>query len=406
LDGASVPAHEQHLSDQLDRLRDGAKNTDPDANLRLFRSFLDSLPGDASPVIRFRVKANIGLQHLTRGDAEEAARWLLEACDEAPDDHRAVANRALALWLRGDAEEAYNFGRERIAADPTNETLASYLPQIAVGVPSVKNGLEGIPDTLRDTEAVVMAQGVFLRGRDQRPAWWEWARSALERFPDSDHLKLLAASSHVDEIARDEEAQRTQIYPTDQRERLTEAVAILDADWQARPWLLKSRLDDASATLANAMIAYRLLHDRDRALARAERIADEALTYPDIIHNAVMVALSFDHVKLASRLIGLAPDDPDLAFHAGIIALGNNDWRNAADLFGKANVPESEKRVVETAIALAPIAEKGRPTDGSAANPAPLEALAETFRDSPRGLTVIAQVATHLGLDEVAQTIL
>lgn len=406
MDDTGVPAHEQYLSDQLDRLRDGAKNIDPDTNLRLFQSFLDSLPGDASPVIRFRAKANIGLQHLTRGDAEEAVRWLLEAYDEAPDDHRAVANRALALWLRGDAEEAYNFGQERIAADPTNETLASYLPQIAVSVPSVKNGLEGIPDTLRDTEAVAIAHGVFLRGRNQCPAWWEWARSALERFPGSDHLKLLAASSHVDEIARDKEAQRTQIYPMDQRERLTDAVAVLDAYWQARPWLLKSRFDDASATLANAMIAYRLLHDRDKALARAERIADEALTYPDIIHNAVMVALSFDHVKLASRLIALAPDDPDLAFHAGIIALGNNDWRNAAALLGKANVPDAERRVVDTAIALAPIAEKGRPVDGSAADPAPLEALVETFHDSPRGLIVIAQVATVLGLDELGQTTL
>ena len=406
LNGAAVPAHEQHLSDQLDSLRDSAKNTEPSANLRLFQSFLDSLPRNASSVIRFRAKANIGLQHLAGGDAEEAVRWLLEAYDEAPDDRRAVANRTLALSLRGDAEEAYKFGRERLAADPENELLASYLPQIAVNVPSIKDGLEGIPDALREKEPVVVAQGIFLRGRNLIPAWWEWVRSALDRFPESDHLKLLVASSYVDEIARDEEAQRTQIYRTDQRERLTEAVAILDADWQARPWLLKSRLDDALSTLANAMIAYRLLHDRDNALARAERIADEALTYPDIILNAVMIAMSFDQMKLASRLIALVPDDPDLAFHAGIIALGNNDWRNAGALLEKANVPDAEKRVAETVIALAPIVEKGRPTDGSPTDPAPLEALAETFRDSPRGLILIAQVATDQGLDELAQTTL
>lgn len=401
-----MPAHEQYLSEQLDRLRDAAKDIEPDANLRLFHGFLDSLPGNASPVIRFRAKANIGLQHLTRGNAEEAVRWLLEACDEAPEDRRAVANRTLALWLRGDAEEAYNFGQEQIASDPENEVLASYLPQIAVSVPSIKDGLEGIPDALRQKEPIVVAQGIFLRGRNLVPEWWEWVRSALERFPDSDHLKVLVASSHVDEIARDEEGQRTQMYRSDQRNRLTDAVAILDADWQARPWLLKSHLDDASATLANAMIAYRLLHDRDSALARAERVADEALTDPDIILNAVMIALSFDDVKLASRLIALAPNDRDLAFHAGTIAIGNNDWRNAVVLFGKANVPDAEKRVVEAALALAPIVEKGRPADGTVTNAAPLERLVETFRDSPRGLILIAQVATDQGLNELARTTL
>lgn len=405
-DDAGVPSHEKQLSDQLDRLRDGAQDIDPSASLLLFHSFLDSLPGSASPVIRFRAKANIGLQHLVQGDAGQAVRWLLEAYDEAPNDHRAIANRALALWLQGDAEEAYDFGRKQIAIDPTNETLASYLPQIAVGVPSVQDGLEDIPEALRETESVAIAEGVFLRGRNRCPAWWNWARSALERFPESKHLKLLAASSAVDEIARDEETQRTQMHREDQRTRLSEAVSVLDADWRARPWLLKSRFDDASTTLANAMIGYRLLHDRDKALACAERIADEALTYPDILNNAVMVALSFDEAKLASRLIALSPTDPDLAFHAGIIALGNRDWGGAVSHFGKANIPESEKRVVEAAIALAPIAEKGRPANATAVDPAPLEVIAADFHDSPRGLILIAQVANDLGLDATAQAAL
>ncbi len=49
----AVPAHERYLSEQLDKLRDGAKDTDPDTNLKLFHSFMDSLPADASATIRF-----------------------------------------------------------------------------------------------------------------------------------------------------------------------------------------------------------------------------------------------------------------------------------------------------------------------------------------------------------------
>lgn len=401
---AVVPAHEQYLSDQLDRLRDGAKTTDPDTNLKLFHSFMDSLPADASGTIRYRAKANIGLQHLARGEGAEAIRWLLDAYDEAPNDPRAIANRTLALFVRGDADEAYRFGRERLDADPTNEVLASYLPQIAGRVASVTDGLDGIPNDFRDKESLLVAQTAFLRGRNLVPQWWDFARQALAKHPNSEHLKMLAAFANVDEISRDPNASRTLIVSADQRARLAAAASVLEADWQSKPWLLTSHFDDAIHTLSVAMIAYRFLHDREKALAHVERMADAKIDEPGVLLNGVTVALSFGRADLARRLIALAPDDPDLAFHAGVIAIGENRWSDAVELFGKANIPDHEERVTEAAIALAPIAEAGRPSDGSPADPAPLTALISAFRDSARGLVLIAQVATALGLDDVAES--
>jgi hypothetical protein len=116
-----------------------------------------------------------------------------------------------------------------------------------------------------------------------------------------------------------------------------------------------------------------------------------------------MVALSFGDDQLARRLIALAPNDPDLAFHAGVVTLSTGAWKEAAVLFGKSNVPEAEKRITETAIALAPIVDAGRPADGTSADPAQLEALIQATSDSPRGLILIAQVATMLGLDKVSE---
>jgi tetratricopeptide (TPR) repeat protein len=399
----AVPAHERYLSDQLDRLRDGAKATDPDTNLKLFHSFMDSLPVDASGTIRFRAKANIGLQHLARGDGPEAIRWLLDAYDEAPDDPRAAANRTLALFLRGDAEEAHRFGIEHLVVDPTNEALASYLPQVAVKVGSVTDGLEGIPEGLRDKESVLVGQAIFMRGRNLVPQWWDYARSALAKYPDSEHLKMLVAFADVDEISREDTAQRTLMVDADQRARLAAAATLLEADWRAKPWLLTNGFDDAVHALSVAMIAYRFLHDREKALAHAERLADVGIKDPGVLLNGVMVALSFGRTDLARRLIALAPDDPDLAFHAGLIAVGDNKWSDAVAFFARANVPAGEKRVTETAIALAPIAETGRPADGNPADPAPLTALISLFRDSARGLVLIAQVAAALGLDDVAE---
>lgn len=397
-DAANVPLHEKHFSEQLDRLRDNAKGKDPEVNLGIFYGFLASLPADASGTIRFRAKANIGLQLILKGNIEAAAKSLHEAYSEAPHDPRAIANRALALWLDGNADEAYRYGRDMLKADPTNEGLAAYLVQIAAQIPQVSDGLEEVPASLRDKESIVLGQGIFLRSRAMRPAWWIWARAAADRFPESTDLKVLAATSFVDEVTQDEEIVRTQILSIDQQEHLVAAAEILDTEWQAQPWLLKNATDDASYILANAMIAFSLLNNREAALRCARRIADEAIDTPAILNNAIMTAFRFNDDTLACKLIALAPNDPEIAFHAGIIAVKEGDWTRAAVSFQNARIPDSETRMVETVIALAPIKEKGPPADGRATDPKPLKALIDISKDNPRGLILIAQIAMELGL--------
>lgn len=385
-------------------MRDGAKNRDPDTNLKLFHSFLDSLPADASGTIRFRAKANIGLQHLARGEGGEAVRWLLDAYNDAPSDPRAIANRVLALSVQGDAEEAYRFGREQLDTDPTNEVLASYLPQIAIRVASVTNGLEGIPEALCDKESLLVAQTAFLRGRNLIPQWWDFARNALLQHPNSQHLKMLAAYADVDEVSRDADVQRTMIVSPEKRAKLAAAAQVLEDDWRSKPWLITSQFDDALDTLCVAMVAYRYLQNQEKALAHVEQMADAQVDVPAALLNGVTVAMSFGRADLARRLLALAPNDPDLAFHAGVIALQENRWSEAVKIFDTAHIPAHEERVIAAAVALAPIAEAGRPSDGSPANPLPLTALISQFKDSARGLVLIAQVATSIGLNEVAKT--
>lgn len=60
------------------------------------------------------------------------------------------------------------------------------------------------------------------------------------------------------------------------------------------------------------------LGDKNEAIARAQRIAEEALTDKTAISSATQVALAYQNIDLACRLINLSPDDPDLNFHAGI----------------------------------------------------------------------------------------
>lgn len=386
---------EQYLERQVDRLRDEARTGDPAAYLRRFMEFHDDLPADASGTLRFRAKANIGHRHLALGNGEEASRWLLEAFEAAPDDTRAITNRVLGLWIRGDVQEAYAYGRDRLSADPTNAILASYLPQIAIRVPEVVDGLDGIPEGLRDGEEVALAKAVFLRGRDMRPDWYECARSNIAKFPEAEHLRLLAAFADLDEMTRDEDLIRTQILTVDQRTRLTAAVTVLDAYWQAKESVLHSHFDDARYALVAAMLCYHLLQNRVAAIARATRIADERFTEREVLVNAVQIAMSCSHGGLAARLIALAPEDGELLFCSGILAIQDDRWDDACAIFARSTVPEAERRVVETVAVLVDV-KANRP------GALTLRDILDRTLDSARGLVLVGRVAIDLKEPEIA----
>lgn len=389
---------DRYLDGVLNRLRDAAQTGDPKESLHRFEEFLETLPETASAVIRFRAKGNIGHRHLALGNGPTAGRWLVEAYDEAPTDPRAIANKVLGLWLGGDAEGAYAWGHERLAEDPTNETLASYLPQVAVMVPGIEDPLAGIPPDLLNTEMLRVAETMFWRGRDATLKWWACARRGVELFPASLHLALLCAFADLDEIIRDEDLQRFQIPTEAQRERLGACVVVLDAYWSDRPHALHNRFDDASHALACAMIAHQILQDGGRAIERATRIADLGLTETQVLSNAVHVAFAWHKVDLARRLVALAPDDPDLAFHAAVIAVQDGDWDLAVRRFAVATVPEHERVMVDTVAALARI-------KGGADDAPTFDAVRATAAESPRALVLVARIAIDRGEAELARLI-
>lgn len=402
IDAESTDPHETLLSEQLDNIRDTGKGKPPAVNLPVFEAFLGSLPRSASGVIRFRAKANIGLQHLQAGDHEAAARWLLDAYDEAPTDHRAIANKALALWLKGEFEPAYRYGQEQLASDPTNQVLAGYLPQIAASVPEVADGLGGVPEQLKSTEPVALAHIQFLRMRDARPDWWTAAREASARHPESKTLRVLSAVADVDEIARDEEFQRKRYVSPDQRATLRGAVAILDPDWESKIWLLSNPYDDALNIFAAALVAHFFLNDTNRTIQLVEHLVNAGVSNSAVLLDAANMAHSLGNTPLAKRVIACAPDDPQLMFPAAAIAMEEGDWGAAAGLLQKAVIPDTEQHITKIILRLAPLVEARK--KGELDDPAPtLKEILTEAQGSPRSLVLVAGVATKLGSRRLGQ---
>ncbi|KQP51104.1 hypothetical protein ASF41_13015 [Methylobacterium sp. Leaf111] len=396
-DGPPSPKpFEEWLDRQIDRLRDRASAIDPKAALQGFEELLKELPEGSSGAIRFRVKANIGHRYLALDDGENAGKWLLEAFEEAPTDPRAIANRALAHFVRGETRIAYDYGVAELLLDPTNKTLASYLPQFAVLLPEIERPLADIPAEIRDCEEVAIGEIAFHRGRDARPVWWELARRGMDLFPKSKAMAFVRALADLDEVCRDERVQRTHLPTAEQRRRLRSSAEVLDAHWMARQASLGSRFEDGVQALVGAMVAHHILWDAGKAIERATRIADAGLSEHDVLLNAVVVALSIGDVKLGRRLIDLRPNDPDLAFHAGYLDLQDGRWDLAAERFAHANVPDFERSVVDAVCLLAKV--RARSADAL-----PLDEIMLAFPASPRALVMISRVATQVGEVEIAK---
>ncbi|WP_262028900.1 tetratricopeptide repeat protein [Microvirga sp. Mcv34] len=388
---------EAYLNQDIDRLRDEARHKDPREALKDFQSLLARLPSHASGTILFRVKANIAFQHFASDNLEAASRWWLEAYDHAPQDPRAAANKILALWMGGDPLSAVEFGRSVLRADPANELAASYIPQAAAMVPEIEDGLEGIPPGLREREPVLGGEIIFLRSRASK-IWHAKARRGLELYPDSETLQVYCAYATLDEAVADEEIQRTRIIPEPRRKELETAATVLDAYWRSKPSAFLTRqYDDAVPALANAMVAYHLLQDKEKALALATEIADRKIGEKEVLANAAYVALESRKYDLARRILDVLPDDPDLAFNRGLLLMHLGDVDGAIEAFGRANVPEHEKGVVRTILALAPF-RKPETHPGVDA----LKAIQQAAVGHPRQSALVAQEAVLLGEPDIA----
>jgi tetratricopeptide (TPR) repeat protein len=394
----SLEPFEAFLNQEIDRLRDEARHKDPREALKDFEGLLARLRPNPSGTILFRVKANIAFQHFASDNLEAASRWWLEAYDHAPQDPRAAANKILGLWMGGDPLAAVEFGRSVLRADPANELAASYIPQAAAMVPEIEDGLEGIPPGLREREPVIGGEIIFLRSRGASKVWHAKARRGLDLYPDSETLKVYCAYATLDEVVEDEEIQRTRIISDQTRKELETAATVLDAYWRSKPSAFLTRqYDDAVPALAGAMVAYHLLQDKGKALVLATEIADREICEKEVLTNAVYIALDNRKYDLARRLLDILPEDPDLAFNRGLLLMQLGDDDGAVEAFGRANIPEHERGIVKTALALVPF-RKPETHPGIDA----LKAIQQAATGHPRQSVLVAQAAMMLGETEIA----
>lgn len=394
----SAESYEKGLDAEIDGYRELNNNGKPKIALALLDGLLDRVKDTASGRLLFRIKANIASCHLRLGDEKRAGDLLSEAYDHAPEEPKAIANKAFALLILGEPLEALAFAMDAIAKDPTNDHLAGIMLQAARFDPSIECGLDLVPEGLRETAPVMIANIEFLRRRDQIE-WRDAARAARARHPLEHYVIQFAAEAELDEILNDEGLQRTKLFKPGERERLKAAVDDLKALFERSLSVENAFGPEEAAVCGNLVVALFELDELQVGLDIVKAGLDRRPGDLDLLKRAAVIAIELGDQEVSRKSIDAMEPSHDRTILAFRFYSDNSDWAAIVDLAkDHDNIPQIEKPLIETVARIAACKLQGG--DALAKS---LPSIAADVADDPRASIVIADFARMEGLEELSE---
>jgi len=179
----SMDAKEEKLNTKIDKHGELIKS-EPKTALALLEDLYDSNK-TASPQVRYRLLANIGVAFLELNDLEKASAYYIKAGELIPEEARGMSRIALGHLLRNNPAQARIFAEKAISIDPEHAEGYAAL----IGAISEEEGTEdveqAIPENMRDNPNVTFNLGqAYLRAGEPAKAV-EWSKRAYEVEPDS-----------------------------------------------------------------------------------------------------------------------------------------------------------------------------------------------------------------------------
>lgn len=228
----------------------------------------------ASASERYRILTSIASANHKLGQGEKAGRLLIEAYKEYPEHIDAPQNLAVGYLLVNDVENAARFTETAIKKGSLNPHFANLLIQARIKDINCDNPLNNIPEKLHETEEVLIALCHFHRQRGNID-WVFIAKSAKDKYPKSNILKILYAEGILDMVIRTEQdATSGSEFRKVSIEEFNNAVEIL---YSEAIKAIKEYSEFLTSIVFNAALALRLKND----CVRAKEILDKAIEkYP------------------------------------------------------------------------------------------------------------------------------
>jgi tetratricopeptide (TPR) repeat protein len=391
---------EAHLDREIDGYRELANNGSARNAMTLFEQLLAKVEPTASGRIIFRIKANIGSCLIKLGRTDEASDKLFEAFDHAPDEPKAISNKALGLLLKKDWHAVLEMGKQHLSAGSADEHLSATVIQAAKFLDEMNDPLSLIPDQHRETAPVTVAFVDFLRARDTGETWRTAAKVAALKFPDEQYLRQFYADALLDEATVSASFQSTGVLDKAQRENVVEATTILRGIWEKDVGSDAPIDEEAIGVLSNLLVALRLLAETTEAILRIKQGLDSGTTSSDFYIRAAVIAMETRSPELKiDQLLEEVEDCPEKAMLQAQLTLARGDWKTLAaytetDLHA---LPLTEQLAFETAVKVARISIG--PVDDVAAE---LQSLLAAGAEDIRSLVVVADFAASRGHDDLA----
>ena len=373
-------------------------SSDPSTALRLLQQLQAELDDDVRTDIRFRVAANIAACHFNLADEEAAARGLIAAHGFDPGNPKAIAHKALGLFLLRDWTTLKTFAETHLARQPENALLAAYHIQGTIADPTVTDPLDQVPEAVHGTPEVAEAQVLWLMDRGSHGAWWDAAFAAHEAHPDNDALSGMYASALLERIVSRVGSFDRQSLTEDERTDIETAIGIYEVLWpQLRDDPRRAREEPVSVPI-NLIVANRLLHQSEKAVATAHEALARFPGNADVAKAAASALMEQgEGVRAGALLSELEIDHETVMMHFGV-AMATEDWDTVSDLVDNhlEIFPETERNLARAARVIIDL--NGAP---ASERRAVLKAEMGNFQSDVRASIVLARNAREHGLDDL-----
>ena len=350
--------------------------------------------------VRFRVATNIAACQLELGDIETAATGFITAWDLAPDDPRAIANKALGFLLRNDWQAVKSYAESMLSEHPDNASLAAYYVHSLKSDETVVDPLAQVPESVRNTPQVAEANIAWLIERGAHGAWWDVAIAAHIAHPDSDELEEMSACALLSRVVGDDRFVQNQVLDVCAQTDVDKAIQIYETRWPDIRDRIVHRLGDPTTIALNLMVAYRLRGRNEEST----RTAKEALErFPDVVmikEHAAVIFFEKRDTKRARELISDLELNEQMATLRLNIGIVEEDWDDVGDFVDNNlnSFSESERNLALAARTLARVE-----TSPEEERRSILKGAQCKFEGDTRALTLMAQTARLNGLDDLSK---
>ncbi len=376
-------------------------STNPAVALGLFQKLQADLDNNATDLIQFRIAANIAACQFNLGEEETAAQGFIAAYDFDPSNSKAITHKALGLFIKDDWIALKAFAETQLSEFPNNAKLAAIYIQGMVADETVSDPLAHVPESVRGEPEVAEAHVRWLMVRGSHGAWWDAAIAAHNTHSDNDALSEIFASALLERVLDRADALYDRPLSKDERTDVETAISIYETCWPHVRDHARHGGDKLLSIPLNLMVAYRLQHQGEKAIA----IGNEALDrFPESITVKEYVAFALleqGDVDRALSVVSELEPSPNTVMIRYNVAMATRDWDTVSGLIDAHEeiFPEEVRGLARAARVLANVEQA--PVERRCSI---IEAEQDTFKGDIRALILLAQGARKHGFTDLART--